>query len=132
MRTTRVLGVVLCFGLAFSLLAGAGFGAPFGQDPGSAETARTLEELQEESSVDADAERGGLSADVAGDNEPTTIGVAISVGQFLVDWVAAVALLPVALIRLGFPAYFAVPVGGIAQVIAFIGLAQFIRTGELI
>ena len=43
-----------------------------------------------------------------------------------------VALLPVTLMRLGFPSYFAVPVGGVAQILAFIGLVQFIRTGELI
>jgi len=133
MRTITVLGAVLMFGLAFALLSGSGVGASvFGQDPGAAETTRTLEELGNESSVDADSAPGSLSADVAGENEPTTIGVAISVGQFLASWVGAVALLPVALIRLGFPAYFAVPVGSIAQVVAFVGLAQFIRTGELI
>jgi hypothetical protein len=33
--------------------------------------------------------------------------------------------------RLGFPAYFAVPLGAVAQIIAFIGLVEFIRTGEL-
>jgi len=33
----------------------------------------------------------------------------------------------VTLMRLGFPNYFAVPVGGVAQIIAFIGLIQFVR-----
>jgi hypothetical protein len=46
--------------------------------------------------------------------------------------VAAVGLLPVTLLRLGFPAYFAIPVGGVAQVIAFIGLIQFVRGTEYI
>jgi hypothetical protein len=40
--------------------------------------------------------------------------------------------MPVTLMRLGFPAYFAVPIGGVAQIIAFIGLAQFIRGTEYI
>jgi len=135
MNTKSVFGVVLCFGLAFALVAGSGLGAAvFGESPGDAETSRTLEDIQSEASVDEDAKNsdGGLSADIGTDNEPTLVGVAISGGQFLTSLVGAVALLPVTLTRLGFPSYFAIPVGGIAQIIAFIGLVQFIRTGELI
>jgi len=135
MQTKDVLGVVLAFGVAFALLAGSGIGAAvFGENPGDAETARTLEDIASDASVDKDDAEGGsgLSADVVGDNEPTLVGVAISGGQFLTTLVASVALLPITLMRLGFPGYFAVPVGGVAQVIAFIGLIQFVRTGELI
>jgi len=135
MNTKSIFGVVLCFGLAFALVAGSGLGAAvFGESPGDAETSRTLEDIQSEASVDEDAknDEGGLSADIGTDNEPTLVGVAISGGQFLTSLVGAVALLPVTLIRLGFPNYFAVPAGGIAQILAFIGLVQFIRTGELI
>jgi hypothetical protein len=135
MNTKSVFGVVLCFGLAFALVAGSGLGAAvFGESPSDAETSRTLEDIQSEASVDEDAKNseGGLSADIGTDNEPTLVGVAIAGGQFLTSLVGAVALLPVTLMRLGFPNYFAVPVGGIAQIIAFIGLVQFIRTGELI
>lgn len=135
MNTKSIFGVVLCFGLAFALVAGSGLGAAvFGESPGDAETSRTLEDIQSEASVDEDAKNadGGLSADIGTDNEPTLVGVAISGGQFLTSLVGAVALLPVTLMRLGFPNYFAVPVGGIAQILAFIGLVQFIRTGELI
>jgi len=135
METKSVFGVVLAFGLAFALVAGSGLGAAvFGASPGDAETSRTLEDIQSEASVDEDAKNsdGGLSANIGTDNEPTLVGVAIAGGQFLTSLVGAVALLPVTLMRLGFPNYFAVPVGGIAQIIAFIGLVQFIRTGELI
>ena len=133
MRSKSVLGVVLAFGVAFALLAGSGIGAAvFGASPGDADTARTLEDISEDASVDADDEDGGFAADVTGDNEPTVVGVAISGGQFVAQLVGAVALLPVTLMRLGFPRYFAVPVGGVAQVIAFIGLAQFVAGRELI
>jgi hypothetical protein len=135
METKSVFGVVLAFGLAFALVAGSGLGAAvFGASPGDAETSRTLEDIQSEASVDEDAKNsdGGLSANIGTDNEPTLVGVAIAGGQFLTSLVGAVALLPVTLMRLGFPNYFAVPVGGVAQIIAFIGLVQFIRTGELI
>jgi len=128
MRTKSVLGVVLAFGVAFSLLAGSGIGAAvFGENPEGSEAAKTLGEIADDSSVDSETDGGGLSADVAGDNEPTLVGVAISGGQFAATLVGSVALLPVTLMRLGFPSYFAVPVGGVAQIIAFIGLIQFVR-----
>jgi len=132
MRSKSVLGVVLAFGVVFSLIAGSGIGAAvFGEDPSGAETSRTLDEISNESSVDPD-DGDGLSADLSGDNEPTLVGVAISGGAFAANLVASVALLPVTLMRLGFPAYFAVPVGGVAQIIAFIGLIQFVRGTEYI
>jgi len=128
MNTKSVLGVVLSFGVAFALLAGSGVGpALFGENPGEAESTKTLEDISGDASVDSEGEGSGLSADVAGDNEPTLVGVAISGGQFASALVGAVALLPVTLVRLGFPSYFAVPVGGLAQIVAFIGLIQFIR-----
>jgi hypothetical protein len=135
MNTKSVFGVVLAFGVAFALLAGSGVGAAvFGESPGDAESSKTLEEVKGEAEIAEDAKDsdGGLSANIGTDNEPTLVGVAIAGGQFLTSLVGAVALLPVTLMRLGFPSYFAVPVGGVAQILAFIGLVQFIRTGELI
>lgn len=131
MRTKSILGVVLAFGVAFSLIAGSGVGAAvFGASPGDADTARTLEQVSNDADIDENSEDGGLSADVTGDNEPTVVGVAISGGQFAAQLVGAVALLPVTLMRLGFPRYFAVPIGAVAQVVAFIGLVQFVRGTE--
>lgn len=136
MRSKSVLGVVLAFGVAFTLLSGSGIGAAvFGESPGDAGAAETLEDISGEADVDEDTEDqagSGLSADVAGDNEPTLVGVAISGGQFGVQLVGAVALLPLTLVRLGFPSYFAVPVGGLAQIIAFVGLVQFVGGREFI
>ena len=135
MNTKSVFGVVLAFGVAFALLAGSGVGAAvFGESPGDAESSKTLEEVKSEAEIAEDAKDsdGGLSANIGTDNEPTLVGVAIAGGQFLTSLVGAVALLPVTLMRLGFPSYFAVPVGGVAQILAFIGLVQLIRTGELI
>jgi len=133
MRTKTVLGVVLAFGVSFALLSGSGIGAAvFGESPGDAESSRTLDDISKDASVDPDSEGSGLSADVGGDNEPTLVGVAISGGRFAASLVAAVGLLPVTLMRLGFPTYFAIPVGGVAQVIAFIGLIQFVRGTEYI
>lgn len=132
MNSKNIIGVVLAFGLFFALLAGSGVGATiFGASPGDAESSRTLDEIGEQASVDSE-DGGGIAADVAGDNEPTVIGVTISGGEFVAELVGAVALLPLTLIRLGFPNYFAVPVGSAAQGIATIGLYQFVTGRELL
>jgi len=133
MRSKSVLGVVLAFGVMFSLAAGSGIGATvFGASPGEADSARTLEDIGNESTVDPDSSDGGIAADVTGANEPTVVGVAISGGQFVAQLVGAVTLLPLTLVRLGFPNYFAVPVGAVAQAIAVVGLFQFVSGRELI
>lgn len=129
MKTKSVIGVVLCFGVAFAMIGGApGFAAIFGEDPDDHQTTRALDEIAEDAAVDGDEDDpGGLSAEVAGDSEPTLVGVAISGGQFAASLVGAVALLPVTLMQLGMPGYAAVPLGGMAQIVALIGLVQFIR-----
>lgn len=133
MQSKSVLGVVLCFGIAFAVLSGSGIGATiFGENPGDDPTVDTLGDIGDEADVDEEGDGAGLSADVAGDDEPTLVGVALSAGQFGVQMVAAVALLPLTLVRLGFPSYFAVPIGGVAQIIAFLGLAQFVSGREWI
>jgi len=132
MRSKSILGVVLAFAVASSLLTASGIAGTLGATPAGDQSARTLDDIASDATVDEDSETGGLSADVAGDNEPTLVGVAISGGQFAASLVASVALLPVELMRLGFPFWFAVPIGGVAQVIAFIGLIQFVRGTEYI
>ena len=131
METKAILGVVLSLGVAFAMLSGAGIGAVFGEDPDDHDTTRAIEALEEDASVEQDAEGGGgVSADVAGDSEPTLVGLAISAGAFAVQLVVAVGLLPVTLMELGFPYYAAYPLGIIAQSVALIGLFQFVRGTE--
>lgn len=134
MRSRSIIGVVLCVGLAFSLLSGSGIGAAvFGESPDGDQTTRALEDIAGDADIEEDAEGGGgLAADIGGDNEPTLVGVALSGGQFAASLVGAVALLPVTLIQLGMPAYAAVPLGGMAQIVALIGLVQFVRGTEFL
>jgi len=130
MQTSPVLGLVLALGLSFALMAGAGIGpAEFGENPKDSKAKKTLDEVGNQSEIGDDGEDGGVSADVGGDNEPTLVGFAISGGKFIKNAVGAIALLPITLTRLGFPDYFAFPVGGLAQFIGTVGLYKFVRTG---
>lgn len=130
METQKVAGIVLAFGVSFAILAGSGVGASvFGASPSDAETTDTLGDIQEKAEVPEDGEQVDsdtpYKSDVSGDNEPTTVGFVISGAAFLTNLVSSVALLPLTLTRLGFPNYFAVPVGAVAQIIAGIGVVQF-------
>lgn len=132
MRTAPVIFIVLSFGVAFALMSGSGIGqAAFGENPGGAKANSTLGDIGESADAQGDKqdEDSGISADVAGDNEPTLVGFALSGGKFIIQTVVAVALLPMTLTRLGFPSYFATPVGFLAQIVATIGFYQFLRTG---
>lgn len=133
MRTIGVVALVLCFGVAFAVVGGSGIGAEiFGvSDSEDAETARTLDKVAKEADTKSDDdEEGGISGDVGGDNEPTVTGFVFSGATFIVRLVGAVALLPITLINLGWPAFFAVPIGGAAQIVATVGLLQFITGRE--
>ncbi len=131
MRAKSMIGVVLCFGVAFSLLAGSGIGAAvFDESPDDETTVDTLGDLGEDAGLEEDSE--SFSADVSGDNEPTLTGLTLSAGQFAAQLAVSVALLPLTLVRLGFPTWFAFPVGSVAVIISFIGMAQFILGREFL
>jgi len=131
MRTKSVLGLALAFGFSFALLSGSGMGATiFGENPGDDPSIDTLGDIGDEASVSE--EDGGLSGDTSGRNEPTLRGFVFSTARFGAELVAAVGMLPITLTRLGFPAYFAFPAGALAQIIAFMGLGQFVAGREWI
>jgi len=128
MRTISVVLAVLVLGASFGMISGSGVDeAVFGiqtetVDPG---TEQQLEQTGDEASTG-----DGIESSVAGDNEPTVTGIAIGAGQFAISAVAAVALVPATLMRLGFPSFFAIPVGALAQIVAFVGVFQFITGRE--
>ncbi len=128
MRTVPVVMAVMALGVSFALVSGAGVGdIIFGldsppQDPG-------IYEGIEAGAAEASPE-SGTQADVGGDNEPTTVGIALRGGQFLMSMITMVAVLPVGLMRLGFPSFFAIPVGSVAQIIVFIGVIEFVTNRE--
>ena len=132
MRTIPIVAFVLCLGVAFAIVTGAGIGAEiFGVKNQDAGTQGELDDSANETSLN-ESEGGGVSGSVLGDNEPTVVGFILSTGDTVTNIAAAVILLPFVLANLGFPAYFAFPVGAFAQIVVGIGVFQFItgRTWE--
>jgi hypothetical protein len=130
MRTIPVVLFVLSLGVSFAIIGGAGVGASiFGVGSQDAGTQEALDDAQKNTSLNK-SDDGGLRGDVQGNNEPTVVGLVLSAGKAVVNVALVVGLLPYVLINLGFPAYFALPVGGFAQVVAGIGVFQFL-TGRV-
>ena len=130
MRTIPVVLFVLSLGVSFAIIGGAGVGASiFGVGSQDAGTQEALDDAQKNTSLNK-SDDGGLRGDVQGNNEPTVVGLVLSAGKAVVNVALVVGLLPYVLINLGFPAYFAVPVGGFAQIVVGIGVFQFV-TGRI-
>lgn len=62
--------------------------------------------------------------------ESSAVGLFVDGIQSLASIAGSVALLPVTLIELGFPAWFSVPLGSIAYLVVGVGLVQFASKRE--
>lgn len=123
METTDVIGVVIAFGVAFTLISGSGLGAAVFDEQAPETTLDTYSETVEENKEPSFSVVGALG-------DLPLIGIIIDFGDIVSTFVGTVAFLPIYLMRLGFPNYFAVPVGTIAQLIATIGIFQVITGRE--
>lgn len=121
-RTSFLLATVLCIGLTMALFAGSGFNALVtgSQDPGP--LADSVDEQANESVIaedeDVTSDRTGSSGSLA--------GLVLSSARTISEVVGMVSLLPITLQRLGFPRWFAVPLGSVVYIIAGIGVVQFL------
>lgn len=130
MRTIPIVAFVLALGVAFAIISGSGIGASiFGVEGQDAGTQDALNDSTNETKLEEE-DGGGISGSVLGDNEPTIVGLVLSAGSAVVSVATAVVLLPLVLSNLGFPVYFAAPVGLFAQIVVGIGVFQFV-TGRV-
>ncbi|CAI49748.1 uncharacterized protein NP_7038A (plasmid) [Natronomonas pharaonis DSM 2160] len=135
MRTIGVVAFVLFLGFSVSMLSMSGIGpAIFGQDTDDEVglgPQEDLEQAADDASVD-EGDEGGIGADVAAEDEPTTIGFVLEGAQFAVGLVASIAALPFTLMNLGLPRFFAIPLGMVLQIVGAVGLFQFLTGREWI
>lgn len=125
MRTIKVVLIVAAMGTAALMWSMSGVGAIYGTDD-PVDGFEAGEKIQEEGNASAVSEDGNFSA--SADNSggaDNIVGVVLSGATAITDFAGMVALLPWELQRLGFPPFFAFPVGFLAQAIAGIGVVQF-------
>lgn len=119
---------MLCLAVAFGLFAGSGFNAIVGVDNAGGDQA--TDELQDQADDSAVDEEEDVEGSRAASDEGSLVGVIISAGQSIMEITTMVALLPLTLRNLGFPAWFAAPIGSLVYVVSGIGILQFI-TGRV-
>lgn len=73
----------------------------------------------------------GIGGQAPGSDAGGLIGIAISSGQAIADIFGMAVMLPFVLNNAGIPYYWAYPLGLLAQIVSFIGLAQFVSNREL-
>jgi len=122
MRTTATFFIVLVLGVSGMMLGMAGFEQAWGMSS-APDTSAAQGELNG-SAADVDPSGQPISGPVSS-ADSSTVGLIASGLGTVTDVAGAVVLLPLTLMNLGFPAFFAVPLGGLAQLIAGIGIIEF-------
>jgi len=126
MRTIAPVMVVFSLGVALLMVNMAGFGAVWGTETPQSQVAQ--DELNDASSG-ANPNNESIQGPVSS-GESSLTGVIVDGFTSIIDFASAVVALPTTLMGLGFPAWFAQPVGRLAQLIAGIGGIQF-ATGRV-
>jgi hypothetical protein len=129
MRTTFPLAVMLALALTFAMFSGSGFNDIVrGDNSGVGEASEELDSQANDSAVSEDEDVEGSRA---ASDEGSLVGVIIGAGQSVMQLFTMVALMPLTLRNLGFPAWFATPVGSLVYVVSGVGILQFI-TGRVL
>lgn len=129
MQTTYPLLFVVSLGVAVLMVTGAGYPAAVGQ-PGAADDLRSGDELGRQannSSVGGPAFEGAADSADEGD----VLAFVINGGKSIARTFGFILLLPLELRRMGFPWWFAAPLGLAAQIVAGIGIVQFASNRRL-
>lgn len=125
MRTIAPILFVAALGTAALIWGLSGAGAIYGvDDPVSGlESGDALEERSNDSAVSNDGTFNGSAENT--DGSDNIVGIVISGIGAIVQFATLVALLPFELQRLGFPFWFAFPLGALTQAIVGVGVVQF-------
>ncbi len=126
MRTVDPVLVVLAIGVAGAMLGMSGFTAVWGADTPSVD--RASDKMNE--SAEAVSPNNGPVEGPVSSGDSSIVGLIANGLGSLVDIAGAVVLLPITLMNLGFPAWFAVPIGSIGEIIVGIGIFEFATNRE--
>jgi len=127
MRTLFFAVAILCIGLSGALLTGSGFNALIDAGGSTAGIQQQVDTAANNSSVGSE----GLEGSTQGTDDSSIVGIVLSSAGEIARFIGLAVVAPMALISLGFPAWFAIPVGGVVSLIASIGLIQFV-TGRVL
>jgi len=122
MRSTWAVALTLSIGVASLMFGLSGYGGAVAKDPtdGLGPVGSSVQDQASNSSVESGVDGA------AGNTDQPLITFILNGGGALLSIAQSVVLLPVALMNLGFPAWFAVPIGSLVSIIVGVGITQFI------
>lgn len=126
MRTIFVVFVVVTVGVSGMMLGMAGFADTWGAEPPRTDAAA---DQVNQSADNVGPDSGPVEGPVTS-SDGSIVGLIVSGLGSLVNIAGAVVLLPVTLMNLGAPAWFAIPVGSLAELIVGIGIIEFATQRE--
>lgn len=121
MRTIATVVAVLVIGTSGLMLGMSGFEAAWGAEPPQTDAA--ADEVEKGAGNVGPNEKPVTGPVTSGDS--SIVGIIVDGITSLIKLAGAVIVLPATLMNLGFPAWFAIPIGSLAELIAGIGLIQF-------
>lgn len=126
MRTNFVWFLVIALGISALMWNLAGVDSAL-SGPSATDDLKSGDEL--ESQAPGEAEVNGSADSNSGESD--IVGLVLAGGAGIANFVNMALLLPLELQRLGFPQWFAYPIGLAVQVIALVGLIQFVTNRVL-
>jgi hypothetical protein len=127
MRTIFPLVVVLSMMITAGFFVGSGFNDAIRGEQNIDPVTDEVNQRSGESAVGS----GNFSASRSGTDEGSIVGLVVGGAQDITEFLSLVVLLPITLQQLGFPDWFALPIGAVLQIIVSIGVLQFITGREL-
>jgi len=131
MRTIYPVLVVLALGVSGAMIGGSGFadvwGAPTPEtDVAQEQVEKNSEKLNpnEKNDKPNQDDKAVVEGPVSSDDS-SIVGIVVDSLDSIVDLAAATAVLPVTLQNLGFPMWFAGPIGSVVYIFSGIGVIQF-------
>ena len=128
MRTTYPLAVVLALGLMAAFFAGSGFNAIV---KGEHNTEEVSDVVTTPGNASVVGDENNLTGSRSSSGEGSIVGLVIGASGTIGNIIGMIVLLPLTLRDLGFPVWFAVPVGGFAELLLSIGFIQFVTGRQL-
>lgn len=122
MRGSWAIGLVIAFAVTGAMFAGSGFNAAVA---GDSDTSGVQEAISDKSGEGPVSNNGGLGGDPRASNDGTIIGFIIQAVDYGLTLALTVLVLPNLLVNLGFPSWFASPVGWVVQIATSVSLLQF-------
>jgi len=127
MRTIFPLVVVLSMMITAGFFVGSGFNEEIRGEQNIDPVTDEVNQRSGESAVGS----GNFSASRSGTDEGSIVGLVVGGAQDITEFLSLVVLLPITLQQLGFPDWFALPIGAVLQLVVSIGVLQFITGREL-